>query len=126
MIRVTLSLFLRAACLGTAAFCLAVPLTAHAQLAGKEKDLGNDPAWIRKTAMEIDKRLGAGFTRNAVKPLPAADDSRWMRRLYLDATGRIPTYAEAKAFLDDSAPDKREKLVDTLLASEGYAGHMYN
>ena len=126
MIRVTLSLFLRAACLGTAAFCLAVPLTAHAQLAGKEKDLGNDPAWIRKTAMEIDKRLGAGFTRNAVKPLPAADDSRWMRRLYLDATGRIPTYAEAKTFLDDSAPDKREKLVDTLLASEGYAGHMYN
>ena len=49
-----------------------------------------------------------------------------MRRLYLDAIGRIPTYAEAKAFLDSSAPDKREKLVDELLASEGYVGHMYN
>ena len=125
MIRVTLSLFLRAACLGTMALCFATPVSA--QLSGsKDKDAANDPVWIKKTAMEIDKRLGAGFTKNAVKPLPAADDARWMRRLYLDATGRIPTYEEAKAFLEDSGADKREKLVDKLLASEGYAGHMYN
>lgn len=124
MIRFTLSLFWRAACLGTAALCLANP--AMAQLGGKPKNPANDPAWIKKATMEIDKRLGAGFQKNAVKPLPAADDARWMRRFYLDAIGRIPTYDEAKAFLDDSAPDKREKLIDRLLESEGYAGHMYN
>jgi hypothetical protein len=125
MIRVTLSLFLRAACLGTVALSLTAP-AAMAQLNKKVQNPASDPAWVKKTAMEIDKRLGAGFTKAAVKPMPPAEDARWMRRLYLDAIGRIPTYEEAKAFLDDSAPDKREKLVDTLLASEGYVGHMYN
>ncbi len=125
MIRVTLSLFLRAACLGTAVLSFAAP--ASAQLSSsRDKNPANDPVWIKKAALEIDKRLGAGFAKNAVKPLPAAEDARWMRRLYLDAIGRIPTYEEAKAFLDDSAADKREKLIDKLLASEGYVGHMYN
>jgi hypothetical protein len=124
MIRVSLSLFLRAACLGAAALCFADP--ASAQLARKEQNLANDPAWLKKTALEIDKRLAGGFAKQAVKPLPAADDARWMRRFYLDAIGRIPTYEEAKAFLDDSSAGKREKLVDQLLASEGYTGHMYN
>jgi Protein of unknown function (DUF1549)/Protein of unknown function (DUF1553) len=124
MIRLTLSLLVRTACLGVAAVTFAVP--ARAELGKKEGNPANDPAWVKKAAMEIDKRLGAGFAKAAVKPQPAADDSRWMRRLYLDATGRIPTYEEAKAFLDDTAPDKREKLINQLLASEGYVGHMYN
>lgn len=124
MIRLTLSLFLRAACLGTAALTLATP--ASAQITKKTGNPANDPAWVKKTAAEIDKRLGAGFVKEKVKPLPAADDSRWMRRVYLDAIGRIPTYDEAKTFLEDTAPDKREKLVNQLLASEGYVGHMYN
>jgi len=124
MIRVTLSLFLRAACLGTVALSLTSP--ALAELGKKEGSPANDPAWVKKTAMEIDKRLGAGFAKANAKAQPAADDARWMRRLYLDATGRIPTYEEAKSFLDDPAADKREKLVDKLLASEGYVGNMYN
>jgi hypothetical protein len=124
MIRLSLSLFLRAACLGTVVCSLTAP--AMAQLAKKEGSPANDPAWVKKTAAEIDKRLGAGFAKAAVKAQPAAEDSRWMRRLYLDAIGRIPTYEEAKTFLESTAPDKREKLVDQLLASEGYVGHMYN
>lgn len=124
MTRLTLSLFLRAACITTAALSLATP--ASAEIGKKAGSPANDPAWVKKTAAEIDKRLGAGFQKEKVKPLPAADDSRWMRRVYLDAVGRIPTYEEAKTFLDDTAPDKREKLVNQLLASEGYVGHMYN
>ncbi len=124
MLRLTLSLFLRAACLGAASLSLVGP--AAAQLSRKDANPANDPAWLKKTALEIDKRLGAAFQKQSVRPLPAADDARWMRRLYLDAIGRIPTYAEAKAFLDSAAPDKREKLIDQLLASEGYVGHMYN
>ena len=124
MHRLTLSLLLRAACCAATSLALLSP--AAAQLSRKESNPANDPAWLKKTALEIDKRLGAAFQKQSVRPLPAADDARWMRRLYLDAIGRIPTYAEAKAFLDSSAPDKREKLVDELLASEGYVGHMYN
>src|SRR6478752_9441670 len=124
MIRATLTLLLRTACLGTAALCLTG--TASAQLAKKTTDPGNDPAFIKKAASEIDRRLANDFKKKNVAALPAVDDSRWMRRLYLDATGRIPTYEEAITFLNDTAPDKREKLVDTLLKSEGYTGSMYN
>ena len=124
MIRSPFITLLSAACLGLFLLFPAVP--ASAQLAKKETNHANDAAWVKKTAFEIDKRLGAGFIKAAVKPQPAADDARWMRRLYLDAIGRIPTYDEAKAFLDDSSTEKRQKLVDQLLSSEGYTGHMYN
>ena len=38
-----------------------------------------------------------------------------MRRVYLDTIGRLPTSDEVKAFLADTDPDKRSKLIDTLL-----------
>lgn len=99
---------------------------ARAQLAKKTVDLANDPAWVKKTSMEIDKRMGQGFQRAKVAPVTAADDARWLRRVYLDAVGRIPSHDEAKAFLDDTAADKREKLVDKLVNSEGYVSTTYN
>jgi hypothetical protein len=121
MIRISLPL---RSCLGL--LSAALVSSASAQLARKEADLGNDPAWIKKAAGEIDKRVGTGFQKTKVTPVSPADDSRWLRRVYLDATGRIPSYTEAKAFLDDSTPDKREKLVEKLLNSEGYVSQMYN
>lgn len=121
MIRILLPL---RSCLGL--LSAALVSSASAQLARKDADLGNDPAWIKKAAGEIDKRVGTGFQKAKVTPVTPADDSRWLRRVYLDATGRIPSYSEAKAFLDDSAPDKREKLVEKLLNSEGYVSQMYN
>jgi hypothetical protein len=121
MIRISLPL---RSCLGL--LSAALVSSASAQLARKEADLGNDPAWIKKAAGEIDKRVGTGFQKAKVTPVSPADDSRWLRRVYLDATGRIPSYTEAKAFLDDSTPDKREKLVEKLLNSEGYVSQMYN
>ncbi len=121
MIRISLPL---RSCLGLLSAALVA--SASAQLARKEADLGNDPAWIKKAAAEIDKRIGTGFQKAKVTATAPADDSRWLRRVYLDATGRIPSYPEAKAFLDDSTPDKREKLVEKLLNSEGYVSQMYN
>src|SRR5207249_636694 len=47
-----------------------------------------------------------------------------LRRAYLDLNGTIPTAAEAKAFLEDTSPDKRAKLIDRLLASPAYARRM--
>ncbi len=53
-------------------------------------------------------------------------DQEFLRRLYLDLAGRIPTHDEAVAFLDDSSADKRSALIDTLLASPAYVSHTYN
>lgn len=52
-----------------------------------------------------------------------AGDSTYLRRVYLDAVGRIPTLQEARAFLDSPDTNKRELLIDSLLGSEGYAQH---
>ena len=44
------------------------------------------------------------------------DDAEFVRRVYLDVAGRIPTAAEARQFLDDASADKRSKLIDQLLS----------
>jgi hypothetical protein len=51
-------------------------------------------------------------------------DAEFLRRVTLDLTGEIPSAADARAYLDDSATDKRVKLVDRMLASPAYARHM--
>jgi len=50
-----------------------------------------------------------------------ADDVEFLRRVYLDFTGSIPTVAEARAFLADKAADKRAKLIDALAADERFS-----
>ncbi|HXE15294.1 MAG TPA: DUF1549 domain-containing protein [Bryobacteraceae bacterium] len=50
-----------------------------------------------------------------VPPSPAASDSEFIRRAYLDAAGILPTPAEAQAFLKDRSPDKRNRLIDGLI-----------
>lgn len=57
---------------------------------------------------------------------PLAGDAEFPRRAYLDLAGRIPSVAEARAFLADTSTDKRTKLIDQLLASPDYAQHMAN
>ncbi len=54
----------------------------------------------------------------------AATDAEFLRRVYLDLVGTIPTAAEARAFLDDTAADKRPKLIARLLASPEHARHL--
>lgn len=72
-------------------------------------------------ASQIDKQIAAGYSG---KTAGQADDAEFVRRLYLDLTGRIPTVPEAKSFLDDKAKDKRAKLVDKLIDGPEYAGRM--
>ncbi len=53
-------------------------------------------------------------------------DEAFVRRVYLDVAGRIPTLAESTQFLGSKASDKRAKLIDTLLQSEAYVSHTFN
>lgn len=56
-----------------------------------------------------------------VGPANRCDDSTFARRAYLDLTGRIPTAAQAKAFVDERSPDKRARLIDQLLGGDAFA-----
>lgn len=70
----------------------------------------------------VNERLaGAG-----VAAAPVADDANLLRRTLLDLVGRIPTAAETQAYLADSSPDKRVRLVDRWLNSPAYVSHQAN
>src|SRR5436190_1773686 len=54
-------------------------------------------------------------------PLAAVStDVEFHRRVHLDLVGRVPSIDETKSFLADTAADRREKLIDRLLASEDH------
>ena len=72
----------------------------------------------------VDRQINAALAAKGIAPAPAADDAEFLRRIYLDLTGSIPTVGEAKAFLDDKSPVKRQQLIDRLLNSPEYARQM--
>ena len=77
-------------------------------------------------SQKIDELLAKGWEKAGVKPNPPASDDVLVRRLYLDIAGRIPTVEEAAAYTKSSDPQKRAKLIDALLASDGHTSHMFN
>ncbi|MCB1230915.1 MAG: DUF1549 domain-containing protein [Verrucomicrobiae bacterium] len=74
----------------------------------------------------IDALMAQFWKEKGVTPRPIADDATFVRRIYLDVAGRIPTAEEARGFLEDPAENKRTALIDELLGSEGYVNHYFN
>src|SRR5690242_1359765 len=64
----------------------------------------------------IDRLIAAAWTRDKVQPAAPADDPEFVRRVYLDLVGRIPTKDEVERFGADPNPQKRPRLIDDLLA----------
>ena len=83
-----------------------------------------EPRHFDSVTQAIDTLIAEGWEQRGVQPAPAADDRTWCRRVYLDLAGRIPTQAEAEAFLKEPADSKRAALVDRLLASDEYPVRM--
>jgi RNA polymerase sigma factor (sigma-70 family) len=81
---------------------------------------------VLRLAAQIDKHLAARWAAAQVEPAAPTDDAEFLRRVYLDIAGRIPSVAEARAFLDDKATDKRLRLVEELLQNPRYVVHFTN
>jgi hypothetical protein len=73
-----------------------------------------DNAFIARTNY-IDDAVNAKLKALHIEPSGRCTDSEFLRRASIDLIGTLPTEAEARAFLDDKAPNKREKLIDNLL-----------
>ena len=91
------------------------------------------PVWAGELAapdlpieQAIDHYVQARLTEKPLQPAPQADDCTLVRRTSVDLLGRIPTVAEAKKFVESTEPDKRLKLVDSLLASPDFAYQFRN
>ncbi|MBP87866.1 MAG: hypothetical protein CMJ64_14275 [Planctomycetaceae bacterium] len=69
----------------------------------------------------IDQLVFAKQRLLQLRPAKVADDATFLRRVYLDLIGSIPTPSEAQRFFDSADPEKRGKLIDELLEREEYA-----
>ena len=72
---------------------------------------------------DIDKFILLRLHEDKIEPSAACTDEEFLRRVYLDVGGVIPARGEAKRFLADQSPDKRAKLIDSLLSGDRYAEH---
>lgn len=63
----------------------------------------------------IDEQVFAKLKRLNIEPSPLSEDHVFVRRVYLDTLGVLPTAAETRRFMADSSPDKRARLIDALL-----------
>ena len=84
------------------------------------------PAIIASAAADIDRLVGVVLAANKQALNAPATEEQFLRRIYLDAAGRVPTANEAATFLASNAPDKRAKLIDDLVFSPSYSMQMFN
>lgn len=75
---------------------------------------------------KIDSLVNEALVKEGMQPNGDASDEVFLRRAYLDIVGRIPTLKESGAFHGDSYENKRERLIDQLLGSEGYVSDSYH
>ena len=68
----------------------------------------------------IEQQVTAGWTLAGVEPSTRADDGEWIRRVFLDITGRIPSVDVVDRFLKDRRRQKRQILIDQLLDDPAY------
>lgn len=71
----------------------------------------------------IDRHVWNKLERLGIPPSNLADDATFLRRVFLDAIGTLPTAAEARAFLTSTDPEKRATLIDRLLDRPEYADY---
>jgi len=89
----------------------------------------NPPSGVERRMAEfpirnfVDKQVIQKLRQLRKPPAAISDDGTFLRRATLQIAGRLPTLDETRAFLEDQSPDKRDQLVDRLLASADYADH---
>jgi hypothetical protein len=69
----------------------------------------------------IDRHVFAKLRLLRMNPSDLADDHVFLRRVYLDLLGILPTAEEARSFVADTASDKRSRLIDELLQRPEFA-----
>ena len=81
------------------------------------------PEHARAVHNTIDRFINARLIAADITPAPLADDAAFIRRLSLDIRGIVPTPEEIEAFLADTRPDRRDRLVDAFVADPRWADH---
>lgn len=83
-------------------------------------------AEVPEVARQVDALVERHHADRHTRLNAPVSDEVFLRRVYLDVVGRIPALEESTRFLTSTADDKRARLIDALLGSEGYVSHTYN
>jgi hypothetical protein len=79
------------------------------------------PAYKFEPRTVVDRFVQKKWQELGIVPSDACSDEQFVRRIYLDITGTLPTPAQLKAFAADTSADKRDKLIDALLETPEYS-----
>ncbi len=85
-----------------------------------------EPNAAPSASAQVDALLAADWQKEKLSPNAPISDEVFVRRIYLDVIGRIPTRDETERFLKATGANKRSELIDHLLASEGYVQHFFS
>ncbi|MFO0878328.1 MAG: DUF1553 domain-containing protein [Gemmataceae bacterium] len=88
-----------------------------------EATSGSTEAANLEASRRIDDLVRARLKAKDIPPAPLCSDAVFVRRVYLDVIGRIPTAGEAREFLEDKNPERRRELIDILLAHPDFADY---
>jgi hypothetical protein len=74
-------------------------------------------------AADVNARLIAEWSRAGISPSPPAADATWLRRAWLDVLGTIPPPEVTLRFLAETDTEKRNRMIESLLASPLWPDH---
>lgn len=74
----------------------------------------------------VDNLVMQKWKKLGIAPSAVCSDEEFIRRASLDAIGTLPTPDEIRAFTADTAPNKRDYLIDRILEREEYAAYWSN
>ena len=72
---------------------------------------------------KIDRTVFARLRQEKIEPANLCSDAVFVRRVYIDVIGTLPTADEARQFLTDTSADKRRVLIDQLLERDEFADY---
>ena len=73
----------------------------------------------------IDSLINQGLLQQGITPNSGAQDQEFLKRLYLNAAGRLPTYDEILEYTADRSEFRRQKVINKILLSEAYVSNFY-
>ncbi|MEZ6140728.1 MAG: DUF1549 domain-containing protein [Zavarzinella sp.] len=82
------------------------------------------PTAVATVARKLDALINQKLAEEGIQPSEKTTDEEFLRRVYLDITGVIPTGQQAEEFLSDASSNKRSVLIDKLLANENFGRHL--
>lgn len=75
---------------------------------------------VSSSTKHLDRHINAALKREGIQPSKMSEDAEFLRRIHLDLTGKIPTPEEVLDFLKEGSPNKRQRKIRELLASDAY------